>query len=93
MLSQLRAVTVTRQGSPTYAMANILGRKGLQIRREQADALMREAIYDPQIAKDLAAAVRAPKQLAASTKNSLLNHMASLGFRAAVMGEDDANAR
>lgn len=86
MISMGRATLITRQSSPIYMLSNILAKYGVKLRAGNEEKLMREAIYNPEVAALWAkAAKRVPFTMGDS--NKLLNHFASAGLRIAATEE------
>ena len=80
LLSQARATFITRQSSPMYMLSLALSKFGIKLREEQAQDLMKEAIYNPQVASAWAKAAQTGT-LSIPESNRLLDHLFSAGIR------------
>ena len=81
-ISMGRATLITRQSSPVYMLTNMLAKFGIKVRVANEEALMREAIYNPEVAATWANAAKGiPFKM--SDANKLLNHLAAAGVRIA----------
>ena len=85
--SQLRAATITKQTGIHRVLVSIGARWFTHLREKEAKRLMHAAIYDPDIAGDLAVSLKtAPGTKAADvTTNKIRNHLYSLGIKSAVV--------
>lgn len=87
MVSQMRATTVTRQSSPVYMLTNALSKFGIKLRQQNTDELMREAIYNPEIAASWAQLAKG-KPFTMKQANSFMEHLSSAGLRIAATDEE-----
>ena len=80
LISQARATFITRQSSPMYMLSLALSKFGIKLREEQTQALIKEAIYNPETASAWAKAAHTGK-LTFEESNRLADHLLSAGIR------------
>ena len=80
LISMGRATLITRQSSPIYMLSNVLAKYGVKLRSGNEEILMREAIYNPEVAALWAKAAKGVP-FTMGDSNKLLNHFASAGLR------------
>lgn len=78
ILSQSGGVAAGRQG-PMYAISHLLSRFGIKQSEERIANVMREVIYNPELAQQLSTAARQPVTVAAS--NRVMEHLMNAGIR------------
>lgn len=79
-LASHQAAIARRHASPRDAIINVVSKGGFVIRERHAKKLFEAAIYDPQVARTLAAATIA-KTPSAGIRRRLAGHLLSLGIR------------
>ena len=87
MISMGRATAITRQSSPIYMLSAVLSKFGIKLRADSAEALMREAIYNPDVASTWAKAAKG-QPFTMNETNKFINHLASAGIRIAAMDRE-----
>ena len=86
IISMGRATLITRQSSPIYMLSNMLAKFGIKLRVDNEAALMREAIYNPEVATAWAKAAKGVP-FTIGDSNKLLDHLAAAGVRVAASEE------